>query len=96
MRLALVFLPVVLALATNAGKPDVSGVWVAVIDDCDFGTAPRPVQLLLNVTRSENRLDVIELSRGEDKTDLRKREYALAGGAQRIRSAVGSAKSLAE
>jgi hypothetical protein len=78
--------------ATGTGMKDVSGVWVAVIDRCDFGTASRPMRLVLDVTRNENRLKVIEVFNGEYGAGLAEREYALHRSVLPIRSAVGRAK----
>jgi hypothetical protein len=92
MRLTILFLMVVGVTATNASTTDVSGVWVAVIDRCDFGPASHPMRLVLNVTRDENRLKVIEVFNGEDGAVLAERQYALHRGLSPIRSAVGRAR----
>lgn len=93
MRLTVLFLMAVgVTLATNAGMTDVSGVWVAVIDRCDFGSALHPNRLLLNVTRDKNRLKVIEVFNGDDGSGLAERQYVLRRGLLPIRSAVGRAK----
>ena len=75
MRLTILFLMVVGVTATNASTTDVSGVWVAVIDRCDFGPASHPMRLVLNVTRDENRLKVIEVFNGEDGAVLAERQF---------------------
>ena len=70
MRLTVLFLIAVgVTLATDTGMKDVSGVWVAVIDRCDFGSASHPMRLVLDVTRDENRLKVIEVFNAEDGRD---------------------------
>lgn len=93
MRLTVLFLMALgVTLATNAGVTDVSGVWVAVIDRSDFGSASHPIRLVMNVTRDENRLKVIEVFNGEDGAGLAERQYVLRRGLPPIRSAVGRAK----
>jgi len=92
MRLTVLFL---IALGVTVAKNDaitnVKGLWVAVIDRCDFGTAPRPLLLALDVTKSADRLKVIELSNGEG-ADLAERQYVVGRGVLPIRSDLGSAK----
>jgi len=93
MRLTVLFLMAVcVTLATNAGVTDVSGVWVADIARSDFGPAPRPLRLVLNVTRDEKRLRVIEVFNGEDGAGLTEQYYVLRRGLSPIRSASGRAK----
>jgi hypothetical protein len=93
MQLTVLFLMALgVTFATNAGMTDVSGVWVAVIYCCDFGSASRPVRLVLKVTRNENRLKVIEVFNGEDGASLAERQYVLGRGLSPIRSTVGRAK----
>lgn len=94
MRLTvLLLMGTFVALATNGVMTNFTGVWVADIARCDFGTASRPMRLALNVTQTENRLNVIEVSRGEDGTNLVKQEYVFVSSRQSIKSAIlGSAK----
>jgi hypothetical protein len=93
MRLTVLLLTALgLTVATSEAKTDVSGVWMAVIDRCDFGTASRPLRLVLNVTRDENRLKVIEVFDGADGAGLAERQYELRRGFSPIRSALGRAK----
>jgi len=93
MQLTVLFLMAVgVTLATNAGVTNVSGVWVADIARSDFGSASHPMRLVLNVTRDENRLTVIEVFNGEGGAGLAERQYTLRRGLSPIRSAVGRAK----
>jgi hypothetical protein len=93
MRLTVLFLMALgVTQANNVGVADVSGVWVAVIDRCDFGSASRPMRLVLNVTRDEDRLNVIEVFNGEDVAGLAEQHYVLRRGLSPIKSAVGRAK----
>lgn len=81
-----------MALATNAGMTDVSGVWVAVIDRCDFGSASRPMRFALNVNIGESRLSVIEVFNDDDGVRLAERQYVLRRGLSPFKRAVGRAK----
>ena len=92
MRLTILFLLALgVTLATNDAITDMNGVWVAVIDRCDFGAAPRPMRLSLDVTRSGDRLKVIEVSNGEGAV-LAERHYLVGRGAQPEKSPFGKAR----
>ena len=92
MRLTALFLMAVgMTLATNAGVPDVSGLWVAVIDRCDFGSASHPMRLVLNVTQDDHQLKVLEVFKDKNGAGLAERLYRLRGSSP-IKSAVGRAK----
>ena len=93
MRLTvLMLIAVSVAQPKHAVTTDLRGVWVADIARCDFGVASQPLRLALKVTRTENRLNVVEVSNTEDGTGLTQRQYLLRRGLSPTRSAVGRAK----
>lgn len=88
----LVLMSFCVALAKDASITDVSGVWVADISRCDFGEASRPIRLVMNMTRTENRLNVIEVSTSDVGTDPAERQYVFGRSVLPIRSAMGTGK----
>jgi hypothetical protein len=93
MRLTILLLIAMsVAFPKSAIITDVNGVWVADITRCNFGTASHPLRLALNVTKTEDRLNVIEISNSEHGANLAQRQYTLRRGLSPISSAVGRAK----
>jgi hypothetical protein len=93
MRLtALLLMVLAVTDAKNVAMPDLSGIWIADIARCNFGTSPRPNWLTLNVTRNGDRLSVIEVARDNGEIHLAERQYVLKSGVRPIGAEVGSAK----
>ena len=91
MRLAMSLLTI-LAFSI-AGTPDLTGVWVADIAQCNFGTSPRPNKLALKVARDGEQLKVIEVSTSADGEVLSERNYVFQNKAGPMGPGLGRAKT---
>jgi hypothetical protein len=95
MRLTALLLAVVtISVSGNTAIQDISGLWVADLIRCDFGTTSPPGRLIMNVTRDGDLLMVTEIVSGDGQEYLRERLYAFTGGLQSVERNIGAGQTI--